>query len=183
MSGDITPDAPEAPLEEVLDSYPVDPSASGIVIDPEITEADLSKHVEFSSDTPVSKQRQLRSELGVLSSGRAARSSQWSSFVIPPGGGWSKLIKSGWAFVGTRPTTKKLYEWKLSPGTNQSVCMRGQGHTRKYVGSSLEEVRAMYGLGCGDSGSAWVPWGEVMAYPKVSGRSATIVSAGTGMFH
>jgi hypothetical protein len=86
-SGANTPDAPEAPLEEVLDSYPVDPAANGIVIDPEITQADLSQPVEFSSDTPVSEQRQLRRELSALSSGRAARSGQWSSFVIPPGSG------------------------------------------------------------------------------------------------
>lgn len=79
-------------------------------------------------------------------------------------GKWGPTSTSSCAVFG-HPGYKQGYGWTVQEGTNQYACVQGWGFDAKHPKGTW------FSLGCGKSGHATVPWGNVAASPRVRAKS------------
>ena len=85
----------------------------------------------------------------------------------PPGGFWGAASVSGTGVFG-HPGYRQGYSWNVQAGSITQVCAQGWGFNAKHPRG------AWFGVGCGSSGGGTVPWGNVLALPKLRAASYTL---------
>lgn len=113
---------------------------------------------------------------GALAAGNSRMSCGGSTTGVY--GSWSAPVESNCHVAGHNGYTE-YYSWAVPFGTNQDGCGQGKGYYQGYNGSTFGVWMTYYGLGCGTSGGATVPWGNVWAYPAVKAQSTIVVHVAT----
>jgi hypothetical protein len=88
----------------------------------------------------------------------------------PPFGAWGVASSSGVGVFG-HPGYRQGYSWSVQFGSETQVCMQAWGF------NAAHPRGAWFGAGCGSSGSTSVPWGNVLASPRMRAKSYTIFGA------
>jgi hypothetical protein len=100
--------------------------------------------------------------------GTSKKSCEWVNAVAAWYPNWasSQFCASFW---GSSDSTTMAYAWKIAPGTNTRICVKGLGYPKQANGS---RKATWYNLGCGTSGGGTkIPWGPIIAYPKVKAQT------------
>jgi hypothetical protein len=108
--------------------------------------------------------------LGVVISIAAASPSHAAAGGVayaPPGFVWGKTSVSNTAVFGYRGH-REGYSWSVGVGSDTNVCVQGWGF------DAAHPRGGWFGLGCGSSGGGTVPWGNVLAMPKLRAKSYAI---------
>jgi hypothetical protein len=86
----------------------------------------------------------------------------------PPGTSYGAASVSD---VGTfgHPGYKKPYAWGVQPGSNTRICTQAWGFDAAHTKGTW------FDSGCGKSGTALIPWGNVLGVPKMRARSMTFL--------
>ena len=100
---------------------------------------------------------------GSIVPGQSARSTQAAAACTkaiwgPPWPIWSGVVDGPCGVAGS-PGFQLTYRFSTAGGVSSSACVQGTG----WVGST----QTWYSIGCGQRGSAWVPWDNVLAQPKL----------------
>lgn len=207
----LTPASTANPVQEIAkkygDVYVMDGTASGTIVDggatfyplPAEAEGALIVTPEVARDlglkpgkVPVSQVNRLyelahsaaeTSGSGPLLSAQAessmATTSDYTSFWAPLGGSWSGEIRRVTSYSHV---SEKYYGWSVAPTASFGVCTQGSGYYTGYNGGSFGLWKSWYGTGCGTSGSARVPWDNVLAYPTFMARSMVVYAGVPGQF-
>jgi hypothetical protein len=92
------------------------------------------------------------------------RRSRTASRTPPPGYVWGGASVSNTATWGSRGY-RQGYAWSVGVGSEAQVCVQGWGF------DSAHPHGGWFGLGCGSDGGGTVPWGNVLAMPKLRAKS------------
>jgi hypothetical protein len=103
----------------------------------------------------------------VLSAVAAAPALADGVAYAPFGYSWGPTSVSDTAVFGS-PGLRKGYSWRVQFGSDTQVCAQAWGF------NAAHPHGAWFGAGCGSSGSASVPWGNVLANPKLRVHSITL---------
>jgi hypothetical protein len=89
----------------------------------------------------------------------------------PPGFVWGAASNSNYGVFG-HPGYHQPYTWRVAEGSSTNVCVEVYGFSATYPRGHW------YGGGCGESGFASAPWGNVLAVPKLRAKSYSIFTGG-----
>jgi hypothetical protein len=82
----------------------------------------------------------------------------------PPGGKYGADSVSDTGTFG-HPGYKKPYAWSVQPGSKTLICTQAWGFDAAHTKGTW------FDAGCGKSGTALIPWGNVLGVPKMRARS------------
>ena len=184
-----------APTSDNLESsfYPLPEEAKGsLIVVPEVaislglpagqvSESQRPEILEKLSTLDLTKSEAVpdTSLRGSNSQPLAAQEYLWSPFSFLPGGSYYGPYKRSSSFIGSNGFD---YQWLIAAGSNSQACTLGAGYYTGYNGGSFGLWKNWYGLGCGYSGGAHVPWDNVAAYPELMAKSMYGLTGGSGLF-
>ncbi len=84
----------------------------------------------------------------------------------PPLGAWGPASTTGVGVFG-HPGYKQGYAWNVQDGSVTQVCVQAWGF------NAAHPTGKWFAAGCGTAGNVAIPWGNVLAAPKLRARSYT----------
>ncbi|MGO1727740.1 hypothetical protein ACTXJU_16470 [Glutamicibacter ardleyensis] len=95
-----------------------------------------------------------------------------TGFYTPPGYGWSSWGNRACSQIGNS-VGRQVYFFQVNVNSDGRSCGEGTGFVANYSGGTFTgTTKKYYGLGCGSSGGANVPWEMVAGYPQFKSKSA-----------
>lgn len=153
---------PALSLELLASLPPVVQQSTTVTIDPEL---EPGTPLIYTDGTVVPGQSEDAIEAAATCGGTA-----WG----PPGGAWGAASTSGCGVWGYDSTARVSYRWWLSQAAFTTAQVQGWGYNSAKTGG-------WYGVGSGSNNyvGTTVPWGEVIAVPKLRARTLAVVAGVT----